>query len=166
MADNDALERLKQRNRPNVENRDASLTPTSTPVSQDTPTSGNQDTEIPVNLEAQTNSNLHSPMSENLDNSTRNVNPSPKARTTTKQVQEIETKQSTLRLEAQVSERLQVLCREQGVCREVLIEAMFEYLEVNPKALSKVLNQAKEKNDYRQQLANYRRAKSMMEKFS
>lgn len=78
---------------------------------------------------------------------------------------ELETKQSTLRLEAGVSDRLQTLCRENGICREVLIEALFEYAETNPKALNKVLIQAKEKNEYRQQIANRRRAKSMMEKF-
>lgn len=79
--------------------------------------------------------------------------------------QELKTKQSTLRLESKLSDRLQALCREQGICREVLIEAMFEYCEGNQKILSKVLAQAKEKNEYRQEIANRRRAKSMMEKY-
>jgi hypothetical protein len=70
-----------------------------------------------------------------------------------------------IRLEAKVSDRLQAMCRENAICREVLIEAMFEYCELNPEALSAVLAKASEKNDYRQEIANRPRAKSMMEKF-
>lgn len=80
--------------------------------------------------------------------------------------QPLQTKQSTLRLEQGVSSRLQQVCRENGICREVLIEAMFEYCEANPEFLSVVLSEAITKNDYRQQVANMRRAKSMMQKFS
>ncbi len=80
--------------------------------------------------------------------------------------QPLQTKQSTLRLEQGVSSRLQEVCRENGICREVLIEAMFEYCEANPEFLSVVLSEAITKNDYRQQVANMRRAKSMMQKFS
>jgi len=80
--------------------------------------------------------------------------------------QPLQTKQSTLRLEQGVSSRLQEVCRENGICREVLIEAMFEYCETNPEFLSAVLSEAITKNEYRQQVANMRRAKSMMQKFS
>lgn len=80
--------------------------------------------------------------------------------------QPLQTKQSTLRLEQGVSSRLQEVCRENGICREVLIEAMFEYYEANPEFLSAVLSEAITKNEYRQQVANMRRAKSMMQKFS
>jgi hypothetical protein len=80
--------------------------------------------------------------------------------------QPLQTKQSTLRLEQGVSSRLQEVCRENGICREVLIEAMFEYCEANPEFLSAVLSEAITKNEYRQQVANMRRAKSMMQKFS
>ena len=78
---------------------------------------------------------------------------------------ELETKQSTLRLEAEVSKRLQVLCQKNGICREVLLEAMFEYCEKNPETLRVVIEAAKQKNDYRQEIANRKRAKSMMDKF-
>lgn len=80
--------------------------------------------------------------------------------------QPLQTKQSTLRLEQGVSSRLQEVCRENGICREVLIEAMFEFCEANPDFLSTVLSEAITKNEYRQQVANMRRAKSMMQKFS
>lgn len=130
----DALERLKQRNRPNVKSRDTSLS------------SGSPDTSISRNQESQ--------ISETPENQT------------TVSFQPLQTKQSTLRLEQGVSSRLQEVCRENGICREVLIEAMFEYCEANPEFLSAVLSEAITKNEYRQQVANMRRAKSMMQKFS
>lgn len=130
----DALERLKQRNRPNVKSRDTSLDS----GSPDTSISRNQENQIPENDENQANVSK----------------------------QPLQTKQSTLRLEQGVSSRLQEVCRENGICREVLIEAMFEYCEANPEFLSAVLSEAITKNDYRQQVANMRRAKSMMQKFS
>lgn len=79
--------------------------------------------------------------------------------------QPLQTKQSTLRLELGVSDRLQDVCRENGICREVLIEAMFEYCEGSPAALRSVLGEARKKNEYRQSIANQKRAKSMMERF-
>lgn len=77
----------------------------------------------------------------------------------------LETKQTTLRLEKKLSDRLQDLCRENDICREVLIEAMFEFYEGNSDALETVLGEAVKKNEYRQQIANQKRAKSMMERF-
>lgn len=129
----DALERLKQRNRPSVKSRDTSL---------DT---GSLDTSIP-----------RTQVSEIPETSLNQ---------TTVSKQPLQTKQSTLRLEQGVSDRLQDMCRKNGICREVLIEAMFEYCEANPEFLSVVLTEAIAKNDYRQQVANMRRAKSMMQKF-
>jgi hypothetical protein len=70
-----------------------------------------------------------------------------------------------LRLEQGVSDRLQEVCRDNGLCREVLIEAMFEYCEQHPEALESVLAEARTKNEQRQQIANQKRAKSMMERF-
>jgi phage I-like protein len=64
-----------------------------------------------------------------------------------------------------MSDRLQDLCRENGICREVLIEAMFEYTQANLDALQQVLSEARTKNEQRQQMANLKRAKSMMERF-
>jgi len=77
----------------------------------------------------------------------------------------LKTKQSTLRLEQGVGDRLQDLCRDQGICREVLIEALFEFGETHPDILTIVLAAAKAKNGQRQQMANQRRAQSMMQRF-
>ncbi|MBD1910661.1 MULTISPECIES: hypothetical protein [unclassified Leptolyngbya] len=77
----------------------------------------------------------------------------------------LQTKQSTLRLEQGVSDRLQAVARSEGLCREVLIEAMFEYCEAHPEAMQSVIEESKTKNDHRQQIANLKRAKSMMQRF-
>lgn len=134
----DALERLKNRNRPTVPNRDASLAPTSSSV--DTSTSRNLESAVSTSLEFET-----APVPE--------------------PVRSLQTKQSTLRLEVEVSDRLQEICRTHGLCREVLIEAMFEYCEQQPEAMQAVLAVASSKNEQRQQVANQRRAQSMMQRF-
>jgi hypothetical protein len=162
---NDALERLKNKNRPVVQSRDVALDFTSKSTSQDTLVSGLLDNETSGMLGSEVTGMIDSEVSES------DVGASLKAQTTQETSnkpttrQELATKQSTLRLESKLSDRLQALCRESGICREVLIEAMFEYCELNSEALSIVLSEATEKNDYRQEIANRRRAKSMMEKY-
>ena len=61
--------------------------------------------------------------------------------------------------------RLHQHCKENGISREVLIEAMFEYMEANPGAMTQVMTVAEEKNAHRQHLANRKRAQAMMDKF-
>ena len=135
----DALERLKNRSRPSVPNRDASLTPSAS-MSQDISISSSLDSQKPVSVETQ--------------------------KLTTQDIEKpLQTKQTTLRLEQGMGDRLQDFCRENDICREVLIEAMFEYCEANSEALQFVLAEAKGKNQHRQQVANQKRAKSMMQRF-
>lgn len=122
---NDALERLKQRQRPTVPIRDASLT------------SESVDTSISRHIE------LKQPQIQG----------------------ELITKQSTLRLEAQLSDRLSAVCRDNGISREVFIEALFQYYESNPQEWQAILTEAKSRGEQRQQVANFRRAQSMMERF-
>lgn len=137
----DALERLKNRNRPTVPARDASL-------SAVTPINAGLDTSIPRYLDSP-------------------VAPVPASRTPSiPAVDTLQTKQSTMRLEQGLSDRLQALCREQGLSREVVIEALFEYGETHPEILEAVIAAARQKNEHRQQIANLKRAKSMMERFS
>lgn len=137
----DALERLKKRNRPTVPNRDASLTPMAQPtIVPDIATSRYLDLNDSEALESQTS---------------QSPEPEPP----------LKTKQTTLRLEQEISDRLQKLCRQNGICREVLIEAMFEYSEANSDVLQQILSEASKKNEQRQQIANLKRAQSMMERF-
>ncbi len=139
---NDALERLKQRQRPKVPTRDINLTSTNTDTSasryldsaqpqQDTPLASEQLEAKPLHCE----------------------------------IEPIQTKQSTLRLEAQLSDRLSAVCRDNGISREVLLEALFQHYELDPEAWKVILTEAKKRGEQRQQLANFRRAQSMMQRF-
>jgi predicted DNA-binding protein len=140
---NDALERLKKRQRPNVPSRDASLSSPSQDIStsryQETQTSRNQDTEISRNQDAEISG---------------------------KPPEQLLTKQSTLRLEASLSQRLSEVCQDNGLSREVLIEALFEHYSNDPEAWQVILAEAKRRGERRMQMANLKRAKSMMQRFS
>ncbi|MBD2261162.1 hypothetical protein [Pseudanabaena sp. FACHB-2040] len=46
-----------------------------------------------------------------------------------------------------------------------MLEAMFEHCEADQDILNQVLSSAQEKNERRQQLANLKRAQSMMKRF-
>jgi hypothetical protein len=141
----DALERLKQQNRPTVPPRDASLTPGASIRAIAPQDSGSLDTSTSRYQEVQT--------SQSKDSRHLQFKPS------------LQTRQSTMRLEEGLSDRLQGVCRDNGLSREVLIEALFEYSESHPEILREVLIEAKAKNEHRQQIANLKRAKSMMKKF-
>lgn len=160
----DALARLRNRQRPTVPNRDASLTSRSEDIS----TSRNQD---PSNLDTPGPSSPGSqpdqtppipiPAPQDINNSGYPDVEIP----TIPDIEDISTKQSTLRLETGLSDRLQQLCRSEGICREVLIEALFEHFETHADAQPQVLSNAQAKNEHRQHLANLKRAQSMMKRF-
>ena len=163
----DALDRLKKRNRPKVSPRDATLTSAppdiQTPGSADIQTSRHTDSngeqEWP---EAHESKAVASEASEHQDmEESRHTD----IKTSKPQEAELKTKRSTFRLEAEVLDRMQTLCRRQSICREVLVEAMYEYIEDHPEAMNEVLVAANKKNEYRQQLANRKRAETMMNKF-
>lgn len=173
----DALARLRNRQRPTVPNRDASLTSRSADIS----TSRHLDSEIPDSQPP----TVASPATATPDT----AKPDPQASTpsdpptaappdlqksrypdieisTPPDIEALKTKQSTLRLEAGLSDRLQQFCRQEGICREVLIEALFEHFEHHADTHPQVLAIAHTKNEHRQTLANLKRAQSMMKRFS
>lgn len=176
----DALERLKKRQRPTVPTRDASLTPVpiQIPQSLDTSISQNLEQEIPTSPvvpnspEPRTPAKQASQAVESADTLISRVQEAHTPETLDTSTQStmeldaaLQTKQSTLRLEQGVSDRLQTLARREGLCREVLIEAMFEYCEAHPEAMQTVIVESTAKNEHRQQIANLKRAKSMMQRF-
>lgn len=108
-----------------------------------------------------TSSNIDNSASNNTDISTSRHLEIEEARNL-----EVETKQTTLRLEAGISDRLMAVTRSNGISREVLIEAMFEHYEASPQAWEEILADAKKRGELRMQLANKKRAKSMMQRFS
>src|SRR4028118_1122908 len=135
---NDALERLKNRQRPSVPSRDTSLSP-----SVDISTSGYQE-------------------SPSVDISTSGYQENQVSR---QEPEQLLTKQSTLRLEASLSQRLSEVCQNNGISREVLIEALFEHYSNDPEAWQAILTEAKRRGERRMQMANLKRAKSMMQRF-
>lgn len=141
----DALSRLKNRQRPKVN-------PRSNQVAQKSPDIQNQ---------RHTESGA-----ESLDNSTSSTDTLASRHIEAETpLKDLEVKRSTFRLEVGLINRLHQHCKENGISREVLIESMFEYIEANPGAMAQVMEKAEEKNDYRQQLANRKRAQAMMDKF-
>lgn len=173
----DALDRLRQRQRPKVAPRDASLT--SRP--QDVEMSRHQDMQISRHIEAgeieaKTDMTGLPAAVESRHTDTQMPEPFGVGRVTEMSghidIQtsrplddEPPTKRSTFRLDADLIERLHNFCRHQGLSREVLIEAMYEYMEANPEALAQVVENASQKHDQRQQMANRKRAEAMMSKF-
>lgn len=154
----DALERLRNRAKPTVENRDLSPIPS---VSNNKETSlaldavialensSNQDIKISTTTDVEQAPQLSKPASDSL----------------LKSSMDIKTKQSTVRLEQKLSQRLSQQCQNEEVSREVFLEALFVYFENHKSIQSKVLQEARKRDRQRQKIANYRRAKSMIKRF-
>ncbi|BCL40250.1 ribbon-helix-helix protein, CopG family [Nostoc sp. MS1] len=177
----DALERLKKRQRPSVPARDASLTNKSQDIStsgyqdtkvsssqdipdsqsQDISTSGYQDTKVSSNQDIPDSKSQDTLVSSSQDTSTSGYQD-----TKVSTHPELKTKQSTIRLEAELSERLSEVCKANGISREVLIEALFEHYEADPQIWQAILAVAKAKGEQRMQVANMKRAQSMMQRFN
>lgn len=85
--------------------------------------------------------------------------------TQTNRYRDLETKASTLRLEAEIAKELSLLCKREEISREVLVEAMFIYCQGAPEAMSAVLESARRRNQERVELSNRRRAETMMRRF-
>ena len=166
---NDALERLKKRQRPNVPSRDASLSSPSQDIStsryQETKTSRDQDTEISRDQDSETSRDQDSETSRDQDTEISGDQDTD-IEISGKPPEQLLTKQSTLRLEASLSQRLSEVCQDNGLSREVLIEALFEHYSNDPEAWQAILAEAKRRGERRMQMANLKRAKSMMQRFS
>ncbi|NJP11106.1 MAG: hypothetical protein HC866_17880 [Leptolyngbyaceae cyanobacterium RU_5_1] len=183
----DALERLKKRQRPTVPARD--LTLTSSPPDVLKPES--LDTPIPGYQEAKTSKSQNKEQSRSsgsVDTSTSRHPEAPPPAAKPKQQStktsgsvdtstsryldinkpepvELQTKQTTMRLETEISDRLQDLCRKHNVSREVLIEALLVNFDSNPQIQDAVLTEAEERHQRRLAISNRKRAKSMSEKY-
>jgi hypothetical protein len=139
----DALERLKQRQRPTVPSRDTSLESLGLDIS------------IPETLDNSMPRSLDISTPESLD---KGVSKS--------QSKNLATKQTTIRLETKLLERVTKVCAKENLSREVLFEALFEHYEQDSEAWESILSQAKEKAGHRLAIANRKRAKTMMQRFN
>jgi hypothetical protein len=190
----DALERLRNRVKPTVESRDlssipsvnnhqdldkdeASLTkskqapqfhsgvPSTFNRQNDISNSSNQDIEISTSKNRGRRKNA-SPAVQTLDLEKLSSSSKSVGDEFDSSSMDIETKQSTVRLEKKLSQRLTQQCQSEEISREVFLEALFVYFENHKSMQSKVLQEARKRDGQRQKLANYRRAKSMIERFS
>ncbi len=170
-TNNDALNRLRNRQRPTVPNRDATINSRSPDIS----TPRNQESQPPDTSTSRgpeifQNTDPEKPMMEGFQppklNEISNERYPDIEISTVPDIERLDTKQSTLRMEADLSDRLQTLCRSQGICREVLLEALFEHFESHPDTQAEILAAAQSKNEHRQRIANLKRAQSMMKRFS
>ncbi|BAY73521.1 hypothetical protein NIES23_63730 (plasmid) [Trichormus variabilis NIES-23] len=169
----DALERLKKRQRPNVPTRDASLSSSTQDISdsssQDISTSGYQDIKVSSSQDISNSISQDTKISSDqdiLDSSSQDISTSRYQDIKVSTHPELKTKQSTIRLETELSERLSEVCKANGISREVLIEALFEHYEADPQVWQAILTLAKAKGEQRMQVANMKRAQSMMQRFS
>ena len=148
----DALERLKNRQRPIVPARSVSIESENV----DTSTSGHLES---INTDGLVSESLEW---ENADSLISNQETS----TLTKPPKMLTTKQTTIRLEAKLLERVTKLCAKENLSREVLFEALFEHYEQDGEAWASILSEAKLKAENRLMIANRKRAKTMMKRFN
>ncbi|WP_310482169.1 hypothetical protein [Chamaesiphon sp. VAR_48_metabat_403] len=171
----DALERIKNRQRPEVPKRDPGITPT-VPTFVESSISSIPDIEKAKypDIQISTLSDEKSPsqsvdasMSINPDNpdieassySDIQISTLPDGTSPT-----LEVKQTTLRLEKAVSDKLQALCHQEQICREVLIEAMFSEMLDEPEMRERIIALAQKRQRKRTAMANHKRAVSMMQR--
>lgn len=76
-----------------------------------------------------------------------------------------ETVRNTIRIESEVDESLRQLCHQERITKETWLEAAYLYLEVRPEELAEVIRLAQERLSQRKAIADYKRAKTMQERF-
>lgn len=174
----DALDRLKRKTRPKVQPRSTQVSTASAesvsagqsqPPSSTYPPNGSADSSTSRHIDIETSKAVADrdpstsvpalpSLGDRLESRHTEVQ-------TSRVLEDIDVKRSTFRLEAGLISRLHRKAQDHGISREVLVEAMYEYVEANPEAMAQVLSQAAQKNEHRQQLANRKRAQAMIEKF-
>ena len=164
----DALERIKNRQRPEVPKRDPGMTSTvaqrenSNPDIEKVRHPDIQISTLPIDIPSSTVINPLKPESPETKVSTH---PDIQISTLPDQIS-VPVKQTTLRLEKGLSDDLQTLCQREQICREVLIEAMFLELLNAPELRERIIEQARERQRKRTAVANHKRALSMVQRIS
>lgn len=153
---NDALERLRNKAKPKVESRDLTVSNFNI-APQDSKTAV---TTTDDSLAASSNRDVE--ISQSVDISTSrlsNQNEQSNAQT------DFATKQTTIRLEKQILHKISQVCQESEISREVLLEALFVNFENNKSVRSKIIKEAQKRDERRKEIANQRRAKSMIQRY-
>lgn len=165
----DALERIKNRQRPEVPKRDPGITST-TDRSVDSSILDigiSTHPDIQISTISTEGSAIQAPVLEISGTSAIEVSMNPDIQISTLPDEiSFPVKQTTLRLEKGLSDDLQALCQQEQICREVLIEAMFLEMMNAPELREGIVSRARERQRKRTAMANHKRAVSMMQRVS
>ena len=159
----DALERLRNKAKPTVQSRDLSTIPLVSNSEQSSLDKPSVDRDS--NIDVSDSSNQDIEISTTIDTKTTSPSSVPALNELSSSSMDLKTKQSTIRLEQELSQKLSQKCQSEEISREVFLEALFVYFENHKSMQSKVLQEARKRDRQRQKIANYRRAKSMIERF-
>ncbi|MFM7277602.1 MAG: hypothetical protein ACKO1I_08050 [Microcystis aeruginosa] len=78
---------------------------------------------------------------------------------------DLETVRNTIRLDRAIDDSLRQLCHDERITKETLLEAAYLYLDAHPTELEEVVQTARQRLQQRKAIADYKRAKTMQERF-
>lgn len=78
---------------------------------------------------------------------------------------DFETVRNTIRLDRAIDDSLRQLCHDERITKETLLEAAYLYLDAHPTELEEVVQTARQRLQQRKAIADYKRAKTMQERF-
>ena len=78
---------------------------------------------------------------------------------------DLETVRNTIRLDRAIDDSLRQLCHDERITKETLLEAAYLYLDAHPTELEEVVRTARQRLQQRKTIADYKRAKTMQERF-
>jgi hypothetical protein len=161
MSQSNALERLMKKQKPTVPARTDVVEES---VSHDVKTSQQQDTitstgqETKVEVETPEVTVLHS-MSHDSKTS---LGQDSETQIT---LGNFETVRNTIRIESIVDDELRRLCHDERITKETWLEAAYLYLSDKPNEMAEVIQLAQERLQHRKAIADYKRAKTMQQRF-
>lgn len=155
MSQGNALDRLMKKQKPTVPTR---IDVVKESVSHDSKTKRQQEVEAletqNTDVEKESNSISHdSKTSSSQDNQTQ-LSPDV-----------FETVRNTLRIESTVDDELRQLCHEERITKETWLEAAYLYLSEQPDGMAEVVQLAQQRLQHRKAIADYKRAKTMQQRF-
>jgi hypothetical protein len=148
MSQSNALDRLVSKKKPVVSPRSDVV---SESVSLDVKTIRQQDKE--TSDDTKDNSSHDSQISLSQDVQTRLT------------LDDFETVRNTIRIDSTIDEPLRRLCHDERITKETWLEAAYLYLSERPDELAEVVRVARERLEQRKAIADYKRAKTMQERF-
>ena len=157
-----AIERLKDRQRKKVNPRNASLNIVNDSLTESSQTTNQLDNNDLLTEISQTSNQLNS--NDSLTEVSQTSNQSDYNDSLTGISQTIEPIRRTVRLDPKVDEYMDTLCKENRVTRETLIEAAILICSKNQKTLSKVITDAKDRYKDRKHQGELKKLQTMSRK--